>query len=86
MGDTSEVTFHEALDAFHVRYHAEEIVDGKPTKVQRFLRLCTKEKGLMKRSTSVQRKCAEFVATINTQVPGPQESTDITVAVFWEHT
>src|ERR1700688_4367953 len=86
MGRYQRGYIYEAFGAFHVRYRAEEIVDGKLARVQRSHRLCTKEKGLNRQSKSVQRKCAEFMATINAEVPGKPEQTDLTIAAFWEHT
>jgi integrase len=86
MGRYQRGYIYEAFGALHVRYRTEEIVDGKLARVQRSHRLCTKEKGLTKRSNSVQRKCAEFMATVNAQVPGQPETTDLTVAAFWEQT
>lgn len=71
MGDTNRGYIDEAFGAFHVRYRAEEIVDGKLTSVQRSHRFRTKEKGVIKRSASCNAS-AELMATINAQVPRPQ--------------
>lgn len=86
MGRYQRGHVYEAFGAFHVRYRVDEIVDGKLVRVQRSHRLCTKEKGQTDTSKSVQRKCAEFMANINAQVPGKPQETDLTIAAFWEHT
>lgn len=84
MGRYQRGYIYEAFSAFHVRYRAQEIVDGKPTKVQRSHRICPKEEGFTKRSTSVQRKCAQVMATVNPQVPtSPQASSPTRPTSIW---
>ncbi|MGB0021120.1 MAG: tyrosine-type recombinase/integrase, partial [Candidatus Sulfotelmatobacter sp.] len=87
MGRYQRGYIYEAFGAFHVRYRLEEIVDGSVKRVQHSKRLCTKDKDHTTTSSkSVRRLCDEFMATVNTQVPGQPELTDITITSFWELT
>ncbi|MBZ5679186.1 MAG: site-specific integrase [Acidobacteriia bacterium] len=86
MGRYQRGYIYEAFGAFHVRYRLEEIVDGKLVRKQHSKRLCTKRKGLTTSSKPVRRLCDEFMATINTQVPGQPEPADIPITSFWELT
>jgi integrase len=87
MGRYQRGYVYEAFGAFHVRYRAEEIVDGKLARVQRSHRLCPKDRAHpTTASKSVRRVCDEFMATVNAQVPGNASEADLTIAAFWEHT
>ena len=86
MGRYQRGYIYEAFGAFHVRYRVEEIVEGKLARVQRSHRLCDKTKGLSTSSKAVQRKCAEFMATINAQVTDQPQQPELTVAAFWDNT
>jgi integrase len=87
MGRYQRGYIYEAFGAFHVRYRLEEIVDGKLARKQRSHRLCPKDKNHPSAShKSVRRLCDEFMATVNTQVPGQPEPTAPTIAGFWELT
>src|SRR5579863_9302719 len=44
MGRYQSGQIYEASGAFFVRYYVSEIVDGKPTRVQRSYRLCERDK------------------------------------------
>ena len=87
MGRYQRGYIFEAGNAFHVRYRAEEIVDGKPSRVQHSHRLCTKDRTHPSITSKVVRRLSdEFMATVNAQVPGQPEPDDITVVGFWEAT
>jgi hypothetical protein len=43
MGRFQTGYIYEAFNALHVRFYVTEIVDGKPTRVQRSKRLCSKD-------------------------------------------
>jgi integrase len=78
---------YEAFNAFHVRYYATEIVDGKPVRKQRSQRLCEKDrsKGFGSPSAmAVRSKCEEFMRTINEREQTAHSSTqDMMVVTFW---
>jgi integrase len=75
---------YEASGAFFVRYYVSEIVDGKPTRVQRSYRLCDKDQKYHSRTCkAVKQKSAEHMETVNANA-GPVN--DQTVAAFWEKT
>jgi len=82
MGRYQRGYIYRAFGSFHVRYYVTEIVDGTPTRVQRSKRICD-DKQKMK---AVRRKCDEFMATINAQVPEQPQQPDLTIVAFWEHT
>src|SRR5437016_3690757 len=87
MGRYQRGYIYEAFGAFHVRYRAEEIVEGKLARVQRSHRLCTKDKQHPSASSkSVRRLCDKFMATVNASVPGKPQEADLTIAGFWELT
>ena len=87
MGRYQRGYIYEAFGAFHVRYRTEEIVDGQLIRKQHSKRLCPKDKQHPTAThKAVRRLCDEFMATINTQVPGHPEPADLTIASFWELT
>lgn len=73
---------YRAYGSFHVRYYVTEIVDATPKRVQRSRRLCDDNLKMK----AVRRKCDEFMATINAQVPEQPEQPDLAITAFWEHT
>jgi integrase len=73
---------YRAFGGFHVRYYVTEIVDGIPKRVQRSRRLCDDNLKMK----AVRRKCDEFMATINAQMPEQPQQPDLTISAFWEHT
>jgi len=78
---------YEAFNAFHVRYYTTEIVDGKPKRLQRSHRLCTKDRNTgqgSKTAKAVQALAADHMRTINAAVAPSQA--DIPVTEFWEKT
>jgi hypothetical protein len=82
MGRYQRGHLYKSFGSWHVRYRLEESVDGRLIRKQHSKRLCSdaKKKG------AAERLCAEFMATINAQVPGQPEPADITIAGFWELT
>src|SRR5579864_1656531 len=85
MGRYQSGYVYEASNAFFVRYYVTEIVDGKPTRVQRSHRLCTKDDKYHSRTCKpVKSLRDEFMKPIN---EGNGAATqDITVAQFWKDT
>ncbi len=87
MGRFQRGYIYEAFGAFHVRYYVTEIVDGKPKRVQRSKRLCTKDNKYHSRSCKpVRQKCEDEMRKVNEQAPGRVNKPDTTVADFWEQT
>lgn len=87
MGRFQTGYIYEAFNAFHVRFYVTEIVDAKPTRVQRSKRLCSKdEKHHSRTCKPVKKLCADFMAEINKQVPGNANKPDITIGEFWTAT
>ncbi len=77
---------YEAFNAFHVRYYQTEIIDGKPTRVQKSHKLVEKDKKYHSRACKpVRQKCEDFMRGINEQAPG-HVNQDVTIADFWEQT
>ena len=75
---------YEASGAFFVRYYVTEIVDGRPTRVQRSYRLCSKDdKHHSRTCKAVKQKAAEQMETVNANAAPVN---DQTVATFWEKT
>jgi integrase len=75
---------YEASGAFFVRYYVSEIVDGRPTRVQRSYRLCSKDdKHHSRTCKAVKQKAAEHMETVNANAAPVN---DQTVATFWEKT
>jgi hypothetical protein len=86
MGRYQQGHIYEAFNAFHVRHYVTEMVNGKPTRVQRSKKLCDKDdKHHSRTCKAVRQKCDDFMREINAQAPG-QISQEITVAEFWEQT
>jgi integrase len=79
---------YEAFNAFHVRYYANEIVDGQPVRVQRSHRLCTKDRSTGCGSPSamaVRAICEDFIRTVNQHHQTSQGlEQDMMVVTFWE--
>jgi integrase len=74
----------EQHGAFHVRYYVTEIVDGKPQRVQRSERLCSKDnKHHSTKCKPVQQKAAGVMERVNANA-GTLPDADISVATFWE--
>jgi integrase len=75
---------YEASGAFFVRYYVSEIVDAKPTRVQRSYRLCDKDDKYHSRTCkAVKQKAAEHMETVNANAAPVN---DQTVGTFWEKT
>jgi integrase len=84
MGRFQSGYIYEASGTFFVRYYISEIVDARPTRVQRSYRLCEKDKLHNSRTCkAVKQLAADHMATVNTQ-SGPVNAQ--TVATFWEKT
>jgi integrase len=74
----------EAHGAFHVRYYASEIVDGKPGRVQRSKRLCTKDnKHHSVTCKAVKQLAATEMEKVNSE-SGVTQHGDISVTDFWD--
>jgi integrase len=82
MGRYQRGHLYKSFGSWHVRYRLDESVDGRLIRKQHSKRLCSDDK----KKGAAERLCAEFMATINAQVPGKPEAADITVAGFWELT
>jgi len=66
MGRFQHGYIYEAFGAWHVRHYVTEIVDGKPTRVQKSHRLCAKdEKHHSKKCKAVQLECQKFMHKVN---------------------
>jgi hypothetical protein len=78
---------YEAFNTFHVRYYVTEIVDGKPTRVQRSKKLCDKddEKYYSRTCKPVREECDKFMRGINAQPPSHIDH-ETKVSSFWEQT
>src|ERR1700676_4010684 len=78
----------EAFNAFHVRYYANEIVDGKPVRKQRSHRLCSKDRATGHGTPSakaVRQACDEFMLKVNqTQHTSQSLQQDILISDFWQ--
>jgi integrase len=75
---------YEASGAFFVRYYVSEIVDGKPTRVQRSYRLCDKDAKYHSRTCKPVKQLADdHMRTVNAN---DAPVNDQTVAAFWEKT
>ena len=79
---------YEAFNAFHVRYYATEIVDGKPERKQRSHRLCTKDRSTghgSRSSIAVRTLCEEFLHKVNQNQNASQSlKQDMMVVAFWD--
>ena len=83
MGRYQNGYIYLASGAFFVRYYVAEIVDGKPTRVQRSYRLCDKDEKYHSRTCkAVKQKAAEHMETVNANAP----VNDQTITAFWEKT
>jgi hypothetical protein len=61
-----------------VRYYDTQIIDGKPTRVQKSHKLVEKDKKYHSRACKpVRQKCEEFMRGINEQAPGQVKQTVI---------
>src|SRR5882724_8891227 len=68
---------------WHVRFYFTEIVDGRPQRVQRSKRLCSKDNRHHSEACKpVRQLCENFMRGINDRVPGHAE--DMRVVSFWE--
>jgi integrase len=84
MGRYQNGHIFEQHSAFHVRYYLTEIVDGKPTRVQRSERLCTKDQ--KHHSTTckpVKQLAADVMERVNS-IQGTTSESDMSVSDFWE--
>jgi integrase len=74
----------EQHHAFHVRYYVTEIVDGKPTRLQRSERLCTKDnKHHSTTCKPVKQLAADVMERVNS-IQGTTPESDITIPDFWK--
>lgn len=74
----------EAHGAFHVRYYVTEIVDGKPQRVQRSKRLCTKDnKHHSVTCKPVKQLAATEMEKVNSE-SGVTQQGDVSVTDFWD--
>jgi integrase len=74
----------EAHGAYHVRYYATEIVDGKPQRVQRSKRLCTKDnKHHSTTCKAVKQLAATEMEKVNSE-SGVTQHGDTSVTDFWD--
>lgn len=72
--------------AYHVRYYVTEILNGKPQRVQRSERLCSKDnKHHSTTCKPVKQLAAGVMERINV-MSGSEPQADLTVADFWEQT
>jgi integrase len=89
MGRHQRGYIYEAFNAFHVRYYTTEIVDGKPKRVQRSHRLCTRDRSTghgAKSAHAVRTLCEDFMRTINQHHQTSQGlEQDLMVCDFWQH-
>jgi integrase len=84
MGRYQSGHIYEASGAFFVRYYVTEIVDSRPTRVQRSYRLCVKDKKHNKRTCDpVKRLADDHMRTVNAN---DAPVNDQTVTSFWEKT
>jgi len=84
MGRYQNGHIFEQHSAFHVRYYVTEIVDGKPTRVQRSERLCTKDnKHHSVTCKPVKQLAANVMERVNS-TQGTMPESDMTVSDFWE--
>lgn len=82
MGRFQTGYIYEAFGAFHVRFYDSEIIDGKPTRVQKSHRLVSKDQKYHSRTCkAVREKCADFMRTVNL---GTANEQDMRVVDFWE--
>ncbi len=88
MGRHQRGYIFEAFNAFHVRYYANEIVDGKPQRKQRSHRLCSKDRTTGHFSASakaVRQTCEDFMRKINENQQTSQSlEQNKLVTEFWE--
>ena len=83
MGRYQNGHIFEQHPAFHVRYYVTEIVDGKPTRVQRSERLCTRyTKHHSTTCKPVKNLAADVMERVNS-AQGTMSESDITIADFW---
>jgi hypothetical protein len=74
----------EAHGAYHVRYYETEIVDGKPQRVQRSKRLCTKDnKHHSVTCKAVKQLAATEMEKVNSE-SGVTQHGDTSVTDFWD--
>jgi integrase len=74
----------EAHGAYHVRYYETEIVDGKPQRVQRSKRLCTKDnKHHSTTCKAVKQLAATEMEKVNSE-SGVAQHGDTSVTNFWD--
>jgi len=82
MGRYQNGHIFEQHSAFHVRYYTTEIVDGKPTRVQRSERLCTKDnKHHSVTCKPVKTLAANVMERVNS-TQGTMPESDMTVSDF----
>jgi integrase len=74
----------EAHGAFHVRYYVTEIVDGKPQRVQRSERLCTKDNKHHSVTCKPVKQLAAGVMERVNALAGVTSNADVSVTEFWE--
>jgi len=75
---------YEASGAFFVRYYVSEIVDAKPTRVQRSCRLCEKDQKYHSRTCKpVKQLAADHMKAVNAKSATVNDQTNVT---FWEQT
>jgi hypothetical protein len=84
MGRYQNGHIFEQHHAFHVRYYVTEIVDGKPTRLQRSERLCTKDnKHHSTTCKPVKQLAADVMERVNS-IQGTTPESDITIPDFWK--
>jgi hypothetical protein len=70
--------------SFHLRYWADSIIDGRPKKTQKSVKLCDKDDVHFSASCDAVKKLA---AAKLAELAEPQQvGADVTVASFWETT
>jgi integrase len=78
----------EAFNAFHVRYYANQIVEGQTVRKQLSHRLCTKDRATGHGNPSakaVRQLCDEFMLKVNqTQHTSQSLQQDILISDFWQ--
>jgi integrase len=79
---------YEAFNAFHVRYYANQIVEGQTVRKQLSHRLCTKDRTTgcgSASSVAVRTLCEEFMHKVNqTQQTSQTLQQDMMVVAFWD--
>src|SRR5208282_2946524 len=81
MGRYQRGYVYEAFNAFHVRYYQTELHDGKPVRVRRSHRLCSKDRvHYSATAKAVQKLCADHMASVNKDVMFGE---DMLITDFW---